>query len=763
MSTSRQYLRRLNPWKARDVRRHNKRCSARAASSMSTVAAKNMRIVDKFSTNPGRRGHVRRWEFRRNPLKKKILDKKRHHRQNPLKSKVLDKKLKKLERLGLDKDTAQELRTDLSAEFADPTQAIYILDWWAARLTLQKMINESNPKLVDKYATELSNYANKYQVDPYELSLDDELQIDHYGTLRHFIHLSQTNPYFRISWPKLHRIIYTEMGLALYRQGRYHRPRIEKEVLGVVRQWDSQTKGHSPKEAVKILRGRHLSDSPAVQDQTRIPKEDIVRVEATGKPSDLIEFLKDVEANIVTRREFIPAVHEPFLSFDDGKDWVIIRKQDISAEGMSLSDCGQPENSGRAVLLSLREPIPGTEYRRALLKAEVVFPSRIGYTPKISELQQSMGVVNQLRGFGNSKPDPELHKYIVALLEEGWIGHLVEPDFSPKAIFDLEDLSPADRRKLHKTSKALFDTKLFFDKFKTLSYPARIREQLIDKIELPVKHILEIVSAKSYNPAMRKVALAQIRNRIARGDKYFRKKLFDALEAYLLRTKDKSVIKEILRILWGTKKVYQVFLQFARKRKEWLLRDGNQTFFLNILKGSLPRGQHYHSKALPASLLDFLLYIIEEPSGCTFVIKLLFETRFESTPRLRKLVEAMISEILYDTDHEILDYDTCNWFMKVPGGWGSYAHRDFNNEIPYSRKLIRLLNKLLEFSASEDDLSNRDCYIDLAVTIAANIRSKSMSRPLVRRPFVKKLSSLINEDIPRLSRHTVYEQLGRLI
>ena len=438
--------------------------------------------------------HYRQLKFRPDRRPRQIL------RGNPLKPKILTKRLEELQELGLSPQHHQMLVTDLSGTNVDPSNAIYVLEWWKARLSLQRFIElpqEANPKASASLIDNLQRYAFKYKLSAYDLALDGELQIDYWTELQHFIQMSGVNPYFRAEWPTLHKVI------AELRLHYHHREpervlwlgQLVKENIKLSARRIGYEEG-SP--AIKLLRGAYLGDPVGSEEHTELPQAAIVSIEETFKPSDVISFLKDAELNLEPSTYFIPKYHQPFLSFPDGKVWTVISSEDKENEKKSLGDCAVGEYTDSSIIvISLREPVmvsPQGTYYRTRLRGEIVFPSNVSAKPSYQEFRQSMGVINQLRGSANSKPSASMHKYIVPLLEQEWVAHLIRPNHRPDDIFWPSDLSPENRAYLEAKNPKLFDARAFYEQVKALDFPKRLEDKIMEGIEFPTSYVIQILA-----------------------------------------------------------------------------------------------------------------------------------------------------------------------------------------------------------------------------------------------------------------------------
>lgn len=406
----------------------------------------------------------------------------------PIGGKALDKKLERLVEMGLPLEEADKLRKTLGRSIIDASQAIYILDWWSARLTLTTFLETLDPKIQEKCISSLQNYMSNYKLTAYDMALDGELQIDYYPKFQHYLDLATVNPYFReMKWNMLHRVKF--LGNFLEGETTFEwLGKLEKENTILTNRKAGFDKG-SP--AIKLVRGAYLGDPVGEEEEMEIPKPNIISMTATLKPSDLLAYLKDAEDNLQMARFFVPQVHEPFLTFPDGKSWAIVDRLDKKAEASSLRDCATAQySSANAVVISLREPVP-PEYYKTILRAEIVFPS--GVHPDYEEFKNSVGVVNQLRGYANSKPKSEYHKYIVPLLEQTWVAQIVKPTYQEDNTFYLSDLSEVDQQHLREKNPILFDPNTFYAKLKDQKYPYGIKDQIIENLNFPISYVEEVL------------------------------------------------------------------------------------------------------------------------------------------------------------------------------------------------------------------------------------------------------------------------------
>lgn len=407
--------------------------------------------------------------------------------------------------LGIPSEVRQTLQEDLSEINVSPDNAIYVLDWWRARLALLNFLEISDiertveqNKVYEKLLGILQSYANKYKITGHEMALDAELQIDYWEELRHFIQMSGANPYFKEPWPFLHRVI---------ADVRAPYDRVDRIVwLGHLVKDNAKLNANrsgfpAGSPAIKLLRGTYWGDPVGEENNTLLPTGAIVASEGSHKPSWVIEFLKEAESTLEASKFFIPKVHKPFMTFPDGKCWVVVDASDKENEKKSMGDCASGEySSSSMIVISLREPVmsgPKGDFFRTLLRAEVVFSGQVPRNPTYEQFKTSIGVINQLREKANNKPRAKYHQYIVPLLEQEWVAHLVRPSHRPDDIFWLTDLSAGNLARLKEVNPKLFDARAFYEKIKDLSFPGGIEKQIIEGIEFPTSDIIRLLSEVS--------------------------------------------------------------------------------------------------------------------------------------------------------------------------------------------------------------------------------------------------------------------------
>jgi hypothetical protein len=117
--------------------------------------------------------------------------------------------------------------------------------------------------------------------------------------------------------------------------------------------------------------------------------------------------------------------------------WFLIDRESCEREGRAMRHCGNSNPHAGDQILSLREPV---EVKRGR-KTEKLWKPHATFI-------LNRGRLGEMKGYGNTKPKPELHPYIVALLEDPRVEHVVGGGYKPQANFSLQDLTQGQLRNL---------------------------------------------------------------------------------------------------------------------------------------------------------------------------------------------------------------------------------------------------------------------------------------------------------------------------
>jgi len=169
---------------------------------------------------------------------------------------------------------------------------------------------------------------------------------------------------------------------------------------------------------------------------------------------EVLRALEDLEAHDLSKldgRALDPDdTHKVFMEFPDGWKWYLISNEYCELEGDAMKHCG---NTGGAregdTLLSLREPIKVNGNLK--LKPHLTFIL-------------NKGVLGEMKGFANTKPNARFHKYIVPLLRHKDILHLKGGGYRAEKNFALSDLPQSQVKQLMEEKPELTSIEKFSEK-----------------------------------------------------------------------------------------------------------------------------------------------------------------------------------------------------------------------------------------------------------------------------------------------------------
>jgi len=139
-----------------------------------------------------------------------------------------------------------------------------------------------------------------------------------------------------------------------------------------------------------------------------------------------------------------------FLEFADGWRWVFINKKTCNKEAKSMRHCGNSAGRSGDKILSLREPVTVETGDGRRKKKE-------NYSKPHLTFIINDGVLGEMKGFANEHPKKNLHKYILALLEDDRVDGIRGGGYAAAKNFKLKDLTPAQRKALLKKKGKDFD------------------------------------------------------------------------------------------------------------------------------------------------------------------------------------------------------------------------------------------------------------------------------------------------------------------
>ena len=152
-----------------------------------------------------------------------------------------------------------------------------------------------------------------------------------------------------------------------------------------------------------------------------------------ASPAKIFDHLHQAEAAEQAKRpdDRLITLNEDETSFlkVGGWTWFLIDRETCEREGKAMRHCGNSNPNEGDQILSLREPV---EVKRGR-KTEKLWKPHATFI-------LNDGKLGEMKGWGNSKPSAELHPYIVGLLKDPRIEHVVGGGYAPARNFSLKDL-----------------------------------------------------------------------------------------------------------------------------------------------------------------------------------------------------------------------------------------------------------------------------------------------------------------------------------
>jgi len=122
----------------------------------------------------------------------------------------------------------------------------------------------------------------------------------------------------------------------------------------------------------------------------------------------------------------------PYLNFKDGWTWFMIEGGGSYQEAKAMKHCGNGIGKPDDVLLSLREPIQ---------RGDVLF-----WKPHLTFILNN-GILGEMKGCANAKPDKRYHSYVEGLLSRPEIRRVQGGGYLPGNNFSFADMTPARQRR----------------------------------------------------------------------------------------------------------------------------------------------------------------------------------------------------------------------------------------------------------------------------------------------------------------------------
>jgi len=133
---------------------------------------------------------------------------------------------------------------------------------------------------------------------------------------------------------------------------------------------------------------------------------------------------------------------ETLIKFPNGYEWQILPDSSCGNEGEAMRHCGNSDGHPDDKMLSLREPVKKG--------------GKLLWRPHLTFIVNN-GLLTQMKGKANQKPDKKYHPYIIALLKDPIVEGIIGGGFDPHNNFALNDLAKETQKKLISEKPALDD------------------------------------------------------------------------------------------------------------------------------------------------------------------------------------------------------------------------------------------------------------------------------------------------------------------
>lgn len=183
------------------------------------------------------------------------------------------------------------------------------------------------------------------------------------------------------------------------------------------------------------------------------------------------EWQKSLKGNVPTREE-----HRPVVKFPDGSVWMDLGVAGCKEEGAAMGHCGNDptQRSGQTVL-SYRTPSTDKE-GNPMWKPHLTFI-----------LDTNTGLIGEMKGRNNQKPDKKYHNIIMELLRQDFIKGIAGGGYKPENNFRLSDLDEDQFDEMIAMKPALadpYDQFIFDDREVTPELVSKLDTVLSDDLGL---------------------------------------------------------------------------------------------------------------------------------------------------------------------------------------------------------------------------------------------------------------------------------------
>lgn len=182
------------------------------------------------------------------------------------------------------------------------------------------------------------------------------------------------------------------------------------------------------------------------------------------------------------RRRFIEDNdEEEFLDVGDGFVWFDLERPYCKQEGDAMGHCGNVSGGPGETILSLRQ--------KQKISGETWWKPVATFI-----LHKNSGNLGQMKGYGNDKPSPKYHKYIVPLLLDRRIHGIQRGEYLPENDFSIDDLSPELQKKVLDKKPELADVSMNEEEFES-----RVEQYINDEEDNYIQSEVEYYENEVYD------------------------------------------------------------------------------------------------------------------------------------------------------------------------------------------------------------------------------------------------------------------------
>lgn len=183
------------------------------------------------------------------------------------------------------------------------------------------------------------------------------------------------------------------------------------------------------------------------------------------------EWQKSLKGNVPQRED-----HRPVVKFPDGSVWMDLGVAGCEEEGAAMGHCGNyPTQRGGQTVISYRTPAKDNK-GRPVWKPHLTFI-----------LDTNTGLIGEMKGRNNNKPDKKYHEVIMELLRQPFIKGIAGGGYKPENNFRLSDLDEENFDEMIAMKPALadpYDQYLWDDREVTPELIAKLDTLLSDDLQI---------------------------------------------------------------------------------------------------------------------------------------------------------------------------------------------------------------------------------------------------------------------------------------